>query len=100
MKGPIIVSANEVTSSLLSGRHDVKRALKISFSEIKNIIRDFGDPDRALVIDGKEFKGQDKLGPAATLALESKMEQLQSKSTSMLGIFDAMYKLERKLTQG
>ena len=99
MSNQNVVPVNQVTTELNSSRFGVKRAMRTSFNEIRELIGDFADPDKPLVVDGKVFKGADKYGPAATLALQNKMEQLQNKSTTILSIFDMLLNLERKLGQ-
>ena len=94
-----VVSVNEITRGVNSSHFDIKRAIKMSFSELKMLISDYADPDKALVIDGRQYKGADKNTAAATLALQNKYEQLQNRSSTMLSIFDALFKLQNKLTQ-
>ena len=94
-----VVSVNEVTEGTNNNHVDVKRALKLSFKEIRDLISQFASPNKPLIIDGKEYWGDDKFSPAVLMALQDKMEQLQNRSTTILSIFDILLKLESKLLQ-
>lgn len=92
-----IVSTNQITEGINCNHYDVKRAIRFSFNEIQSMIADYADPDKPLIIDGQKFEGKEKYEAAATLTLQNKFEQLQNRSTTILGIFDALFKLQNKL---
>jgi len=92
------VSPSTLNDDFNNTQFDVKRALRISQQEIKQLISDLGDPNRPLIIDGKKFEGSDKFSTAATLALNNKMESLQNQTTSIISVFSELYKLEKSLT--
>lgn len=69
----------------------------MSQNQIGELITELGDPDKDLIIDGRRFKGADKFGAAATLALNNKMEQLSSSTTTIISVFSELYRLERQL---
>lgn len=92
-----VMSPVQVTERLNNVHYDVKKALRVSQDQIRELISDIGDPTKDLVIDGKRYSGADKFGPAATLALNNKMEQLSSSTTTILSVFTELYKLEKSL---
>jgi len=92
-----VVSPSSVTEELNYVHFDVKKALRASQDQIKQLISDFADPNKDLVIDGKRFSGANKFGPAASLALTNKMEQLSSSTTTILSVFTELYKMEKTL---
>ena len=92
-----VVSPSAVTERLNYIHFDVKTALKASQSQITELIDELGDPAKDLVIDGKRYKGADKFGAAATLAVTNKMDQLQNSTTTILSVFTELYKLEKSI---
>jgi hypothetical protein len=92
-----VISPVQVTEELNYIHFDVKAALRASQSDIRILIDELGDPTKDLIIDGKKYSGADKFGPAASLALTNKLSQLQDTTTSILGVFSELYKLEKSL---
>lgn len=92
-----VVSPAQLTESFNNVHFDAKTALRASQSQIQELISELGDPDKDLVIDGRRYKGADKFNPAATLALNNKMEQLSSSTTTILSVFTELYRLEKQL---
>ena len=94
-----ITAPSSMASELNEEHFDVKKALRISQSDINALVDEMADPNKDLVIDGKRFKGADKTGTAAILALNNKMEQLQNQSSSIVSVFSTLFSLEKSLTQ-
>lgn len=92
-----VISPVQVTEGLNNVHFDVKAAVRASQSEIRILIDELGDPNKDLIVDGKKYSGSEKFGAAASLALTNKMAQLQDTTTSIIGVFSELYKLEKSL---
>ena len=92
-----VVSPAQLTERLNNVHYDVKTALRASQSQIGELISELGDPDKDLVIDGRRYKGAEKFSAAATLALNNKMEQLSSSTTTIISVFSELYRMEKQL---
>jgi len=87
----------EVLSNLNGVNIDIKRGLRLSEQQIKDILSELADPNKDLIIDGQRFSGADKVGPAATLAVNNKLEQITNQTTTMISVFAELFKLEKSL---
>ena len=92
-----VVSPAQLTVGFNNVHFDAKAALRASQNEIRELISELGDPDKDLIIDGKRYRGAEKFSAAATLALNNKMEQLSSSTTTILSVFSELYKMEKSL---
>ena len=92
-----VVSPAQLTVGFNNVHFDAKAALRASQSQIGELITELGDSNKDLIIDGKRYKGADKFSAAATLALNNKMEQLSSSTTTILSVFSELYKMEKSL---
>jgi len=86
----------QVAEQLNNVNFDVKRALRASQAEINAMISDIGDPNKkSIVINGQEI---DKTNTVQlTLAVNNRMDQLSTQSTTILSVFSELYKLEKSL---
>ena len=92
-----VVAPSSITERLNYVHFDVKRTLKDSQSQIRQLLSDFADPTKDLVIDGIRFTASQKYGAAASLALTDKMSKLSDTTTTILSVFTELYKLEKSL---
>jgi hypothetical protein len=87
----------EVNNAVANSNYDVKRAMRISQSEIKTLINDMADPTKLdIIIDGKRYAKSDTI--TLSLALNNKMEALQNQTSSIISVFSELYKLEKSIT--
>ena len=93
-----VISPSELTAKLNYVHFDVKKALRDSQSQIKQILSDFADPNKDLIIDGMRFPASQKYGAAASLALTDKMAKLSDSTTTILSVFTELYKMEKSLS--
>jgi len=89
----------QVLEQLNSVHYDVKRALKVSQEEINTMISDIGDPSKKIIIiNGQQM---DKTSSTYTiqlsLAVNNRLEQLSTQSTTILSVFSELYKMEKSL---
>ena len=94
-----VVPTVAVNEELNNANFDVKKALRISQAQINELVSEIADPNKDLVIDGNVFHGPDKTNAAATVALNNKLESLSNQSTSIIGVFQQLYQLEKTLGQ-
>jgi len=92
-----VVSPSEMTAKLNYVHFDIKRTLRDSQAQIRQLISDFADPTKDLVIDGIRFTPSQKYGAAAGMALTDKMSKLSDSTTTILSVFTELYKLEKSL---
>ena len=91
-----VVSPVQVSEQLNNTHYDVKRALKASQAEINTMISDLGDPSKKNVtINGVPISKENTL--QLTIAINDRMEQLSTQSTTILSVFSELYKLEKSL---
>lgn len=88
----------EVTTEMNNEHFDVKRALRASQDDINTLVDELADPNKDLIIDGRRFSGADKVGPAATLALNNKLQELENQSSSIVSVFSTLFSMEKSLT--
>ena len=92
-----VVSPSTITQQLNYNRFDVKRTMKEAQGQIRQLLSDFADPTKDLVIDGMRFTASQKYGAAASLALTDRMSKLSDTTTTILSVFTELYKLEKSL---
>jgi len=87
----------QVSEELNNVHYDVKRALKASQDEINTMISDLGDPTKkTLTINGQQI---DKLNTTQlSLAVNNRMDQLSTQSTTILSVFSQLFQLEKTLS--
>lgn len=93
------VSPIQADDALSNVPVDVKGAVRLTEAELKSYIRMMADPKASLIIDGVEFKGEEKFNAAAALLLSNKLEQLSNQSSSMISVLSELYKLEKSIGQ-
>lgn len=91
-----VVSAAQVTNQLNNVHYDVKAALRITQSEISQLISDMADPTKtSIVIDGRTINKSDTA--TLSLAVSNKMDNLQNQTTTILSVFQQMFALEKTI---
>ena len=90
------ISPVQVTEELNNVHYDVKKALRITQSEISQLISDMADPNKTTItIDGREIKKTDTV--TMQIAVTNKMDQLSNQTTTILSVFQQMFAMEKSL---
>jgi hypothetical protein len=92
------VPASAVVQSLNLTTSDPKSAMRLSQNRIKELLNELGDPNKPLNIDGKLFYGTDKFSASTSLFLSNKMEELNNQTTSILSIFNELFRIEKSIS--
>ncbi|MFH1709848.1 MAG: hypothetical protein ABH860_02105 [bacterium] len=92
-----VIAPSQLTERLNYVHFDIKRAMRDSQNQIKQLLADFADPDKDLIVDGVRFTPAQKYGAAASLAISDKMSKLSDTTTTMLSVFTELYKMEKAL---
>jgi hypothetical protein len=91
-----VMSPEQITNDIVNARYDVKRAIKASQSEIAQLISDLGDDTKTTVtIDGQIIDKSNTV--ALSLAVNNKMDQLSTQTTTIISVFQQMFALEKTL---
>jgi hypothetical protein len=77
---------------------DLKGSMRSFFEELTRLVRDYGDPEKDVVIDGMLIKAEDKYSPYGTLVFNTKVSTLEQVQTTLLNVYDSIFKLEKSLT--
>jgi len=90
------ISPVQVAEQLNNVNYDVKRALRASQQEINTMISDLGNPNKSVItINGQPIDKKNTF--QLTIAVNDRMEQLSTQSTTILSVFSELYKLEKSL---
>jgi hypothetical protein len=90
------ISPVQVNQELNNVHYDVKKALRVTQSEVSQLISDMGDPDKTTItIDGREIKKSDTI--TLQIAVTNKMDQLSNQTTTILSVFQQMFAMEKSL---
>lgn len=90
------VSPAQVTNQLNNVHYDVKKAIRVTQSEISQLISDMADSTKTfLLVDGRKIFKSD--GVTLQIAITNKMDNLQNQTTTILSVFQQMFALEKSL---
>ncbi len=92
-----MVSPVEVAVILGPSSFDLKGSMRNFFEELSQLIRDYGDPEKDMVIDGTLIKAEQKYQPYGTLVFNNKVSTLEQVQTTLLNVYDSIFKLEKSL---
>lgn len=91
-----VVSSAQVTDRLNNVHFDVKAAVRIAQSDIRQLISDMADPAKTfLVVDGRKIYKSD--ATTLQIAVTNKLDELSNQTTTILSVFSELYKLEKSL---
>ena len=93
-----IISPAQVAGVLGVQTYDLKGSFRNFFNELSRLLKDYGDPKKDIIIDGTLIKADQKYGPYGTMVFENKVNTLEQVQTTLLNVFDALFKLEKSLT--
>ena len=79
---------------------DLKGSIRDFYNDLTQLLRDYGDPDKDVTIDGTLIKAKDKYGPYGTLVFTNKMNTLEQTQTTLFNVYNAIYQLEKTLSGG
>lgn len=86
-----------VTKIMADTGFDVKKIFRANQKEITGIIRDLGDATKTeLIIDGISIKKSDTF--RLQIAISNKLESLSNQSSTLISVFNELYKIEKSLT--
>jgi hypothetical protein len=86
----------QVNEGLNNVHFDVKKALRITQSDINDLISEMADPNQSTItIDGRTINKTDTV--TLQLALSNKMNNLQNQTTTILSVFTQMYQMEKSV---
>ena len=92
-----IVPTNQITEQLNDAHYDVKAALRITQNDINKLISDMADPTKtSITIDGRTILKSDTV--TLQIAVNNKLDNLQNQSTTILAVFQQLFKMEQSIT--
>jgi len=76
---------------------DFKGTFREFYYELTRMLREYGDPDKDMIIGGTFVPAEQKYSPYGTILFDTVSSEMEQRQETLLGTWTALFQLEKSL---
>ena len=95
-----MISPTVVKGQVGPGAFDLKGSFREFYYELTQMLKDYGDSTKDMVINGTFVPASQKYSPYGTLLFNTVMNQMEQRQSTLFNTWTSLYALEKQLAGG
>jgi len=92
-----MVSPVEVKNAVGPNTFDLKGSFRDFYYELTQLLQDYGDPNKDMVINGTFVPHETKYSPYGTMLFNTVTAQMEQRQTTLFSAWTSLFQLEKQL---